>query len=77
MRRRPSVSVRRIQAMVLAKKKKPFELLVQRKLQELKKIIPKNNDNGVEALLRTTAEYICFLELKVTVLRDLANLYGV
>jgi hypothetical protein len=50
--------------------------MVQRRLRELKKIVPEAHEDNVDVLLRQTAEYICILELKVAVLRKLAAIYG-
>ena len=56
---------------------RPFQHIVLRRLRELKKIVPDAQDADVDMLLRRTAEYICILELKVTVLRRLSAIYGV
>ena len=56
--------------------RRPFQHMVLRRLRELKKIVPDAQDADVDMLLRRTAEYICILELKVTVLRRLSAIYG-
>ena len=56
---------------------RPFQHIVLRRLREMKKIVPDAQDADVDMLLRRTAEYICILELKVTVLRRLSAIYGV
>ncbi|RLN35174.1 uncharacterized protein C2845_PM03G35170 [Panicum miliaceum] len=56
---------------------RPFQHVVLRRLRELKKIVPDARDADVDMLLRRTADYICILELKVTVLRRLSAIYGV
>ena len=55
---------------------RPFQHIVLRRLREMKKIVPDAQDADVDMLLRRTAEYICILELKVTVLRRLSAIYG-
>ncbi|RLM85958.1 uncharacterized protein C2845_PM04G12590 [Panicum miliaceum] len=56
--------------------RRPFQHMVLRRLRELKKIVPDAQDADVDVLLRRTADYICILELKVTVLRRLSTIYG-
>nr|CAB3457108.1 unnamed protein product [Digitaria exilis] len=56
--------------------RRPFQHVVLRRLRELKKIVPDAQDADVDMLLRQTADYICILELKVTVLRRLSAIYG-
>ncbi|KAM3275472.1 hypothetical protein ACQJBY_044067 [Aegilops geniculata] len=56
--------------------RRPFQHMVQRRLRELKKIVPDARDADVDVLLRQTAEYICILELKVAALRRLSAIYG-
>ncbi|GJN16096.1 hypothetical protein PR202_gb03049 [Eleusine coracana subsp. coracana] len=65
--------------MVSLRRKRPFQLMVLRRLRELKKIVPVGTRQKakVDVLLRQTAEYICMLELKVAVLRRLSAIYGV
>ncbi|KAF8695336.1 hypothetical protein HU200_037566 [Digitaria exilis] len=58
------------------KGRRPFQHVVLRRLRELKKIVPDAEDADVDMLLRRTADYICVLELKVTVLRRLSTIYG-
>ena len=60
-----------------ARRTRPFQHMVLRRLRELKKIVPDALDADVDMLLRRTADYICILELKVTVLRRLSAIYGV
>uniref|UniRef100_A0ACD5ZY54 Uncharacterized protein n=1 Tax=Avena sativa TaxID=4498 RepID=A0ACD5ZY54_AVESA len=66
--------------MVSLRRRRPFQLMVLRRLRELKKIVPasaaRRRDADVDALLRRTAEYICVLELKVAVLRSVSAIYG-
>ncbi|XP_040383009.1 uncharacterized protein LOC107304799 [Oryza brachyantha] len=70
---------------VSLRRRRPFQLMVLRRLRELKKIVPATSRRGsaaaaggadVDALLRRAAEYICALELKVAVLRKLSAIYG-
>jgi hypothetical protein len=62
---------------LVVRKKKSFQFLVNRKLRELKKIVPGPQvDMDIDVLLRTTAEYICYLELQVVVLRKISLLCG-
>jgi len=65
--------------MMSLRRRKPFQLMVLRRLRELKKIVPVGTRRkaDVDAVLRQTAEYICVLELKVATLRRLSNIYGV
>jgi hypothetical protein len=65
--------------MVTLRRRRPFQLMVLRRLRELKKIVPvgARRKYKVDVLLRQTAEYICMLELKVAVLRRLSAIYGV
>ncbi|KAG2584224.1 hypothetical protein PVAP13_6KG284400 [Panicum virgatum] len=65
--------------MVSLRRRRPFQLMVLRRLRELKKIVPVGTRRkaDVDAVLRQTAEYICVLELKVATLRRLSNIYGV
>jgi hypothetical protein len=65
--------------MVSLRRRRPFQLMVLRRLRELKKIVPvgARRKAKVDVLLRQTAEYICMLELKVAVLRRLSAIYGV
>ncbi|GJN03647.1 hypothetical protein PR202_ga21115 [Eleusine coracana subsp. coracana] len=65
--------------MVSLRRKRPFQLMVLRRLRELKKIVPVGTRRKakVDVLLRQTAEYICMLEIKVAVLRRLSAIYGV
>uniref|UniRef100_A0A0D9X8E3 BHLH domain-containing protein n=1 Tax=Leersia perrieri TaxID=77586 RepID=A0A0D9X8E3_9ORYZ len=66
--------------MVSLRRRRPFQLMVLRRLRELKKIVPatsrRSHGGDVDALLRRAAEYICALELKVAVLRKLSAIYG-
>ncbi|KAJ4801849.1 hypothetical protein LUZ62_053095 [Rhynchospora pubera] len=63
---------------LVLRKKRSFQFLVNRKLRELKKIVPRSPiGTDVDTLLRTTAEYICYLELQVLVLRRLSLICGV
>ncbi|KAG8087514.1 hypothetical protein GUJ93_ZPchr0010g7317 [Zizania palustris] len=71
--------------MVALRRRRPFQLMVLRRLRELKKIVPVAGAGGaggrrrgadVDALLRQAAEYICALELRVAVLRKLSAIYG-
>ncbi|KAF0900320.1 hypothetical protein E2562_030608 [Oryza meyeriana var. granulata] len=67
--------------MVSLRRRRPFQLMVLRRLRELKKIVPATSRRSrggtdVDALLRRAAEYICALELKVAVLRKLSAIYG-
>ncbi|MQM08467.1 hypothetical protein Taro_041320 [Colocasia esculenta] len=52
-------------------------VLLRNKLRVLEEIVPGSRDLDAEALLRRTADYIALLELRVSVLRGLSNLYGV
>jgi hypothetical protein len=65
--------------MVSLRRRRPFQLMVLRRLRELKKIVPvgARRKAKVDVLLRQTAVYICMLELKVAVLRSLSATYGV
>ena len=65
--------------MMSLRRRKPFQLMVLRRLRELKKIVPVGTRRkaDVDAVLQQTAEYICALELKVAILRRLSNIYGV
>lgn len=57
--------------------RRPFQQTVLiRRLRELKKIVPDAQDSDVDMLLRRTANYICILKFKVTVLRRLSAIYG-
>lgn len=56
--------------------RRPFQHMAQR-LRELKKIVPDAQDADVDVLLRRTADYICILELKLTVLRRVSAMYVV
>jgi hypothetical protein len=66
--------------MVALRRRRPFQLMVLRRLRELKKIVPasaaRRRDSDVDALLRRTAEYICVLELKVALLRRVSDICG-
>uniref|UniRef100_A0A0E0LVD9 Uncharacterized protein n=1 Tax=Oryza punctata TaxID=4537 RepID=A0A0E0LVD9_ORYPU len=69
--------------MVSLRRRRPFQLMVLRRLRELKRIVPatsrRSSGRGgadVDALLRRAAEYICALEVKVVVLRKLSAIYG-
>nr|XP_051204920.1 uncharacterized protein LOC127318478 [Lolium perenne] len=66
--------------MVSLRRRRPFQLMVLRRLRELKKIVPastaRRREADVDALLRRTAEYICVLELKVAVLRKVSAICG-
>ena len=71
--------------MVSLRRRRPFQLMVLRRLRELKKIVPatsRRSSGGrgggadVDALLHRAAEYICALEVKVAVLRKLSAIYG-
>ncbi|KAG1364420.1 putative transcription factor bHLH148 [Cocos nucifera] len=78
MRRGSLLSVRRRKKRVIGlEQKSPFQYLVRRKVRKLKKMVPGCQDDGVEAVLRKTAEYIAFLELQVTALKSLSYIYGV
>ncbi|CAD6224929.1 unnamed protein product [Miscanthus lutarioriparius] len=57
--------------------RRPFQHMALRRLRELKKIVPDAQDADVDVLLRRTADYICILELKLTVLRRVSAMYGV
>ncbi|CAD6219158.1 unnamed protein product [Miscanthus lutarioriparius] len=59
--------------------RRPFQhvYMALRRLRELKKIVPDAHDADVDVLLRRTADYICILELKLTVLRRVSAIYGV
>lgn len=57
--------------------RRPFQHMALRRLKELKKIVPDAQDVDVDVLLRRTADYICILELKLTVLRRVSAIYGV
>lgn len=62
---------------LVVRKRRSFQFLVKRKLRELKKIVPSSPvHTDIDTLLRTTAEYICYLELKVVVLRKISVLCG-
>jgi hypothetical protein len=66
--------------MVSLRRRRPFQLMVLRRLRELKKIVPagaRRRKADVDVVLRRTAEYICALELKVALLRRLSHMYGV
>ncbi|CAL5088256.1 unnamed protein product [Urochloa decumbens] len=78
MRRKAMFTVgRKKQGQALPMRRRPFQHMVLRRLRELKKIVPDAQDADVDMLLRRTADYICVLELKVTVLRRLSAIYGV
>ncbi|KAJ1289761.1 hypothetical protein BS78_02G189000 [Paspalum vaginatum] len=70
-------SIRGVAAAAQMSRRPPFQHMALRRLRELKKIVPDAQDADVDVLLRRTAEYICVLELKVTVLRRLSTVYGV
>ncbi|KAL5220737.1 hypothetical protein ABZP36_025450 [Zizania latifolia] len=89
MTRKSMVAVRGVRSsggVVALRRRRPFQLMVLRRLRELKKIVPAVGVGGggcrrgagadVDALLRQAAEYICALELKVAVLRKLSSIYG-
>ncbi|ONM55120.1 hypothetical protein Zm00014a_037100 [Zea mays] len=58
--------------------RRPFQHMALARLRELKKIVPDAQDAAdVDVLLRRTADYICALELKLTVLRRVSAIYGV
>ncbi|XP_021310069.1 uncharacterized protein LOC8056003 [Sorghum bicolor] len=57
--------------------RRPFQHMALRRLRKLKKIVPDAHDADVDVLLRQTADYICILELKLTVLRRVSAIYGV
>ena len=58
--------------------RRPFQHIYgSEEAQELKKIVPDAHDADVDVLLRRTADYICILELKLTVLRRVSAIYGV
>ncbi|CAD6245287.1 unnamed protein product [Miscanthus lutarioriparius] len=63
--------------MVSLRRRRPFQLMVLRRLRELKKIVPvgARRKADVDVVLRQTAEYICALELKVAILRRLSDIY--
>lgn len=62
----------------LRERKPQLQCPVLKKLRKLKKIVPCcRNAVGLEGLLRRTAEYISFLELKVIVLKRILDLHGV
>ncbi|RWW46951.1 hypothetical protein BHE74_00047111 [Ensete ventricosum] len=63
--------------MLHMREKKPLQCLVLKKLRKLKKVVPGCKDVGFEALLRRTADYISFLELKVIVLKRILDFHGV
>jgi hypothetical protein len=65
--------------MVSLRRRRPFQLMVLRRLRELKKIVPvgARRKADVDVVLWQTAEYICALELKVAILRRLSDIYGV
>ncbi|OEL36083.1 hypothetical protein BAE44_0002898 [Dichanthelium oligosanthes] len=78
MRRKAMFTVgRKKKGVASAMRRRPFQHMVLRRLRELKKIVPDARDADVDLLLRRTADYICILELKVTVLRRLSAIYGV
>ncbi|RCV11754.1 hypothetical protein SEVIR_2G220300v4 [Setaria viridis] len=78
MRRKAMFTVgRKKKGGVLTVSRRPFQHTVLRRLRELKKIVPDAQDADVDMLLRRTANYICILEFKVTVLRRLSAIYGV
>nr|DAD27570.1 TPA_asm: hypothetical protein HUJ06_029038 [Nelumbo nucifera] len=66
---------RRMASSVARKKPESVEVLIQRKFNRLRRMIPGEDRNDVETLFRETANYILFLELKVVILKRL--LYGV
>ncbi|KAF8760593.1 hypothetical protein HU200_006430 [Digitaria exilis] len=72
-------SIKISRGMVSLRRRRPFQLMVLRRLRELKKIVPAGTRRkaDVDAVLRQTAEYICALELKVAILRRLSDIYGV
>lgn len=76
MKRRSMFTVGKNKGVALSVHRKPLQHMVQRRLRELKKIVPDAHEDNVDVLLRQTAEYICILELKVAVLRKLAAIYG-
>ncbi|KAF3339214.1 hypothetical protein FCM35_KLT16685 [Carex littledalei] len=62
---------------LVVRKRRSFQFLVKRKLRDLKKIVPGSPvDMDIDTLLRTTAEYICYLELQVVVLRKISVICG-
>uniref|UniRef100_A0A0D3H728 BHLH domain-containing protein n=1 Tax=Oryza barthii TaxID=65489 RepID=A0A0D3H728_9ORYZ len=76
MKRRSMFTVGKNKGVASSVHRKPLQHMVQRRLRELKKIVPDAHEDNVDVLLRQTAEYICILELKVAVLRKLAAIYG-
>lgn len=76
MRRKAMFTVGKTKGVASLMHRRPFQHMVLRRLRELKKIVPDAHDANVNMLLRQTAEYICILELKVTVLRRLTGVYG-
>ncbi|URE17681.1 hypothetical protein MUK42_11835 [Musa troglodytarum] len=73
----PPAARRGSRGMMRMREKKPLQCLVLKKLRKLKKIVPGCRDVGLEALLRRTADYISFLELKVIVLKRILDIHGV
>ncbi|BAH94575.1 Os09g0427125 [Oryza sativa Japonica Group] len=64
MKRRSMFTVGKNKGVALSVHRKPLQHMVQRRLRELKKIVPDAHEDNVDVLLRQTAEYICILELK-------------
>ncbi|KAG6504775.1 hypothetical protein ZIOFF_037122 [Zingiber officinale] len=59
--------------------KKPLQRAVLRKMRRLKELVPgccRNTAIGFEELLRTTAQYVTFLELKIIILKRTIDLRG-
>ncbi|XP_062194698.1 uncharacterized protein LOC133897889 [Phragmites australis] len=77
MRRKAMFTVGKNKGVTSLMSRRPFQHMVLRRLRELKKIVPDAQDADVDMLLRLAAEYICILELKVTVLRRLSAISGV
>ncbi|CAL9061812.1 unnamed protein product [Musa acuminata subsp. burmannicoides] len=75
MRRASPPARRGGRGMMHMREKKPLQCLVLKKLRKLKKIVPGCRDVGLEALLRRTADYISFLELKVIVLKRIFDIH--
>ncbi|KAF0911380.1 hypothetical protein E2562_008264 [Oryza meyeriana var. granulata] len=78
MKRRSIFTVGKTKGVASSVHRKPFQFqhMVQRRLRELKKIVPDAHEGGVDVLLRQTAEYICILELKVAIMQRLVAIYG-
>lgn len=72
-----TVGKKKNKGVALQMSRRPFQHMALRRLRELKRIVPDAQDADVDVLLRRTADYICILELRLTVLRRVSAIYGV